>query len=255
MEKIQIESLEFDISRFSFGTASLLNIGSVKKQIDHIKYATKLGFTHFDTSPYYGFGIAEKVLGEALKNNTKTTIASKIGIYPPKLLLKQSNIYEIIIRKAGGRIFHSLTQPKIDFSLSIASSSITRSLKNLNRNYLDILFIHEPDFDMINVDQLADWMDSEKYRVRHFGFAGEVEKIKKFLNLFPSSKYIYQGPFTNDINKNSFISITYGHYRNILSHNIDLSEALSNQSDNNSYLVYSSKRKRLETLSQIEDNL
>lgn len=247
MKKIQIKSLHFPVSKFSFGTASLLNVGSISKQIEHLKYAAHLGFSHFDTSPYYGFGIAETVLGKAFKNNPNVTIASKVGIYPPKLISKQPNIYEVVGRKVVGKFLKKLNRPKIDFSTSLATLSVTKTLKNLNRKYLDILFIHEPGIELINVDQLADWMEREKYRVKHFGFAGEIDNIENFLSFFPLSRYIYQGPFIK--NKNNFASITYGHFRDKI-HGNNIFQLPVNDLYN-SFLVYSSKKKRLENFAEL----
>ena len=70
-----------------------------------------MGINSFDTSPNYGN--AEKILGEALGNNKKCFIATKI-FFPPN---KKINFKEIL-------------------------NSIGNSCKNLNRKNIDLIQIH-----------------------------------------------------------------------------------------------------------------
>ena len=94
-----------------------------------LESAVDLGFTHFDTSPYYGFGLAEEILGEIFKKNKNLTITTKVCLYPPSKL--NHNFFEMVFRKSAGKIIPKLSKPNIDFSIDFAKQSIDRSLKKM----------------------------------------------------------------------------------------------------------------------------
>ena len=238
MEKVKVSGLDFPISKFSFGTATLIKLGSVRKQVDHVKYAADIGFSHFDTSPYYGFGMSEVILGEALGTKQQVTIATKIGIYPPKMFFQRPNYYEIVGRKILNRVLGNCATPIIDFDFEVASASLSLSLRRLKRNNIDILFVHEPNLIKINRDQLVQWMHSERHRVTKFGFAGKISSIKKFLPYFSPTDFVYQGPCDQ---LNDFTSLNYGHFRNPLLANNQKSYKPF-QENRKSFIVYSSNR-------------
>jgi len=50
------------VSRLSFGTATLHHHPTTAKRQAFLAAALDHGFTHFDTSPYYGFGMSEPVV-------------------------------------------------------------------------------------------------------------------------------------------------------------------------------------------------
>ena len=45
-----------------------------QKDIDAIRYAIKLGITHFDTAEMYASGYAEKILGRAICESNKADL-------------------------------------------------------------------------------------------------------------------------------------------------------------------------------------
>ena len=101
------------------GTANFSKIYSIKQKkikkknqiIKQIKYAIKKGINIFDTAPSYG--LSENLLG---KTNNKFKVITKISKINPKNIKKTMNL------------------------------SILNSLKNLNKNYVDCLIIHDVDF-------------------------------------------------------------------------------------------------------------
>jgi len=174
MKKLNLGLDYFQVSEFSFGTASLARVGGLEKQNEFLRAARDIGFSHYDTSPYYGFGLSEIALGQAFGNNSKITIASKVGIYPPKSLSNTPSYCEVIARKSVGKFFKGLKSPYVSYDFNEASRSLTRTLKRLKRTYLDILYIHEPKFGDFSLIELGSWMKLESRRVKHFGFAGEL---------------------------------------------------------------------------------
>ena len=115
MEKIIIPKTSFKCSKFIFGTGSLLNIFNKKKRLRLLNSAVDKNFSHFDASPYYGFGLAETNLREILKKNQNLTVTTKVGLYPPGK--SNQNLLEMIFRKFFGNIFPFLTKPNINFTI------------------------------------------------------------------------------------------------------------------------------------------
>jgi len=92
-----------------------------KDAVEAIKYALDKGVNHFDNADVYGMGKAEKTLAKALGNKNKDVIiSSKVGWF------------------------------KGEFEHAYKAGNIRRqceqSLKNLNREHLDIYYFHNCDF-------------------------------------------------------------------------------------------------------------
>ena len=140
--------------------------------------AADAGFTHFDTSPYYGFGVAERELGALLAARPELTVATKAGLYAPGG--ENASNAAIIMRKAAGKIFPALTRPIVDLSVARARASLDASLKRLRRERVDLFFLHEPEVALLQTDEWLRWLEAED-RVRHFGIALASTRLKAFL--------------------------------------------------------------------------
>ena len=110
MQYLTIRNTNINVSRVSFGTASLHHLLSPKKRNMLLEKALSLGITHFDTSPYYGYGLSEVELGKMLKGQRNDiTISTKVGLYPPKNT--SYNLFNIWTRKAIGKFYSKLSKP------------------------------------------------------------------------------------------------------------------------------------------------
>lgn len=170
------------VSRLSFGTASLHHLLTSRARHQLLAAALDSGITHFDTSPYYGFGLAERQLGFLLGRGSQAiTIATKVGIYPPRAAKYPVPVWLI---KAAGKMAPSLTRPEVDFSVAHAESSLNESLKRLRRDYVDILFLHEPRKEMLSCDEFLTLQERllREGKVRHFGLAGPAELFHEMLD-------------------------------------------------------------------------
>jgi aryl-alcohol dehydrogenase-like predicted oxidoreductase len=79
-----------------------------------------LGINFFDTSPIYGAGRSEQLLGKYLDKNT-TTVATKIGMVP-----------------------HLSNEIPHDFTASFIVDSVDKSLERLNLEQIHLLQLHSP---------------------------------------------------------------------------------------------------------------
>lgn len=183
MQSIQLRGTGLSVSRFVFGTSSLHHVGGLPEQAAHLKAAADAGFSHFDTAPLYGFGLAENALGLAfgLNSNPKVTVTTKVGIYPPGGAFQTRA--EMLGRKALGKFIPSISKPIADWVVDRARASLDESLKRLRRDHIDLLLLHEPDHRLVDTDEWLSWLQAERgERVAYFGICGVASRIGPFVH-------------------------------------------------------------------------
>lgn len=130
--------------KIGLGTAPLGNMFrkvSEEEAQETIQNAWEQGIRYFDTAPFYGAGLSEIRLGEALseKKRSDYLLSSKVG----RIILEDE-----MEEKSG--LFEDARQNKIltDYTEEATLRSIEDSLKRLNTDYLDMIFVHDisPDF-------------------------------------------------------------------------------------------------------------
>ncbi len=136
-----------------------------KDAVEAVAYALDRGVNHFDNADVYGMGTAEKMLAKALgKRNKDAVIASKVGWYK-------------------GGFEHAYKAENI-------RQQLETSLKNLNREFLDIYYFHNCDFgenDKYLEEGLSEMRKLQKQgKFRALGLSGYSEA--DFLRLIPVIK-------------------------------------------------------------------
>lgn len=143
------------VSSLGFGASPLGNVfGNVKEEdaIASVHEAFRLGINFFDTSPYYGGTLSEKMLGKALKT----------------LMVPRD---QYIVSTKCGRYAEGF-----DFSAERVTQSIDESLARLNLDYVDILQCHDIEFG--SLDQIANETIpalqklKETGKIRYIGITG-----------------------------------------------------------------------------------
>jgi len=140
-----------EVSEIGFGAWQLGNEKDWGKMDDQeavslVHEAIDRGCIFFDTPPNYGLGKSESILGEALKKNrSEVIISSKCG-------------------------HHSNDEQSFDKDR--LKASIENSLKRLNTDYLDVVLLHNPPFELLT-DDSAQFKLLEKLkssgRIRTYG--------------------------------------------------------------------------------------
>lgn len=126
MKMKSVKQIEEPLSAVGFGCwatggGSVWNDSRDEESIRTIRRALELGVNLFDVAPVYGFGHAERILGQALKGRRdEVLIASKFGI---------------------GFDHHGSTW----FTASNVMLEIDSSLRRLQTDYIDIYQVHWPD--------------------------------------------------------------------------------------------------------------
>ena len=154
METRRLGQTDLDLSLISYGASSLghaFRRVRMESGLEAVRVALELGITHFDTSPFYGLGISEVLMGKALRDvpRDQYTISTKAGRYD---------------------------EDKFDFRPRRILESIDTSLFRLGVGYLDIVFLHDIEFTRFEeiVDEAIPALikEQEKGKVRYIGIAG-----------------------------------------------------------------------------------
>ncbi|MFV3128919.1 aldo/keto reductase [Niveispirillum sp. KHB5.9] len=133
-------------SRLGFGAAPL---GNMFRDIPEseaqatVNAAWNDGIRFFDNAPFYGAGLAEIRMGEALAGRPRDeyVIATKVG----RLILDE--VEDVSARDLGekGEVFkHGLPNKIVnDYSAEATLRSIEDSLKRLKTDHIDIVWVHD----------------------------------------------------------------------------------------------------------------
>lgn len=147
----------------SFGASSLgqefrsVNLDDALKSV---RVALDCGLNFIDTSPFYGRGMSEVLLGIALRDvpRDRYTLCTKLGRYD---------------------LSH------FDFSAKRVAESIDVSLHRLGTDHLDIILCH--DIEFVPMQQIVDETIpalrkiQQQGKVRFIGFSGYPQKIFRFI--------------------------------------------------------------------------
>lgn len=173
MRSIVIAGTQLRVSRWSFGTGSLHRIFSSRARRRLLDRAADIGFSHFDTSPYYGYGLAETDLGRFMRGRrASVTVATKVGLYPRSGTATGATA--LWMRKGWERLSGRSPGPRADWRVRAAQQSLDASLRRLGTDHVDFLFLHEPDPACIDAGEFLLWLrrEKERGRVRAWGLAG-----------------------------------------------------------------------------------
>ena len=129
------------VTELGFGTAPLGNL--FKPLPDETARATldaaeAPGFGYYDTAPFYGFGLSERRLGDALRARKDIVLSTKVG-----RLLKPvpGPVDEMQVRH--GYATPMPFEPVYDYSYDAVMRSYEASLQRLGLSRIDILYIHD----------------------------------------------------------------------------------------------------------------
>lgn len=145
MKYRKLGNTELELSAITYGAFAIGGTmwgGNEKKDsIASIHASIDNGVTTLDTAPFYGFGLSEEMIGEALKsqNRSKVQILSKFGL-----------VWDGSNQGKGEFFFDAEDNGKNIPVYKFASKAniikeVEESLKRLQTDYIDLLQIHWPD--------------------------------------------------------------------------------------------------------------
>jgi aryl-alcohol dehydrogenase-like predicted oxidoreductase len=147
----------------SFGASSLgqeFRSITLEEAVSSVQVALECGMNLIDTSPFYGRGMSEVLLGVALRAvpRDRYLLCTKLGRYD---------------------------LPHFDFSARRVAESVDVSLHRLGTDHLDIILCH--DIEFVPMQQIVDETlpalrrIQQAGKVRCIGFSGYPQKIFRFI--------------------------------------------------------------------------
>ncbi len=159
MQRRKLGQTDLELPILSFGASSLgaeFRGVTLDEVFASVKTALDLGMNFIDTSPFYGRGMSEVLLGVALKGVARDSyqICTKLGRYD---------------------VGH------FDFSARRVAESIDVSLHRLGCGHFDIVLCHDIEFVPLQqiIDETLPALRKQQQlgKVRYIGFSGYPQKI------------------------------------------------------------------------------
>ena len=159
----RLGSTDLHLPILSFGASSLgaeFRSVTLDEVLKSVHVALECGLNFIDTSPFYGRGMSEVLLGVALKgvSRERYMICTKLGRYD---------------------LAH------FDFSAKRVAESVDVSLHRLGTDHLDIVLCHDVEFvpmqQIVDVTIPALRKAQQTGKVRYIGFSGYPQKIFRFI--------------------------------------------------------------------------
>jgi aryl-alcohol dehydrogenase-like predicted oxidoreductase len=163
MQTRRLGKTDLHLPILSFGASSLgaefRNV-TLEEVLASVRVALECGLNFIDTSPFYGRGMSEVLLGVALKGVPREsyTLCTKLGRYD---------------------LAH------FDFSARRVAESVDVSLHRLGTDHLDIVLCH--DIEFVPMQQIVDETipalrrAQQAGKVRYIGFSGYPQKVFRFV--------------------------------------------------------------------------
>ncbi|MEL7497336.1 MAG: aldo/keto reductase [Planctomycetota bacterium] len=159
MKKRPLGNTGLDLTILGFGASSMgaeFRSVDIQESLKSVRTALDRGMNVVDTSPYYGRGQSEVLLGYALADVPRDSyvLCTKLGRYAPE---------------------------HFDFSSRRVEESIDISLERMRTDYLDIVLCHDPEY--VDLQYLVDETIpalrriKEQGKVRFIGMSGYPMKI------------------------------------------------------------------------------
>lgn len=164
-----------------------------------IHAAIDAGITHFDAARLYGDGLAERVLGRAIRRQRdRVTIATKFGLHGSRVIERLgAAAYPLRAARSVARRARLLTGPRPRFAVAAFERSLHRSLAALGTNRIDILFLHEPAPALANAaDDLIAALERARSAgaIRAIGVSAAAATLAAFATRFGKAIDVLQAP-------------------------------------------------------------
>lgn len=126
------------LPRIGLGSAplgGLFDAVDSRDAVRTVQASVAAGYHYIDTAPFYGLGRSERVLGEALGQDTGVLLSTKAG-----------RLIDIGAEPDPDGPFRGVQgAARFDFTRDGIRRSLFESLERLGRDRVDIVFIHDPD--------------------------------------------------------------------------------------------------------------
>lgn len=188
MEYRKLGNTDLELSTITYGAfaigGNMWGGNEQKDSIESVRASIDHGVTTLDTAPFYGFGLSEEMIGQAIKgyDRSKIQLLSKFGL-----------VWDGSNQGRGEYFFDAEEAGKAIPVYKYASKAnvikeVEESLKRLQTNYIDLLQIHWPD----NSTPIAETMEAletllQQGKIRAAGVSNysvdQVKEARQTLNI------------------------------------------------------------------------
>jgi len=179
-------------SALGFGCAAVLGRVGRKESLAALGAAYDAGITFYDTARSYGYGESEALVGEFLRGRRDSVVLStKFGILPAKTNFLKETIKPLarkLLRVLPGA--RKAMQKQIgaqfsanQFTVAVLHASLETSLRKLQTNYVDLLFMHSAPASVLQQEDLLAALEQlvAAGKVRRFGISSYPPVIEAAL--------------------------------------------------------------------------
>lgn len=182
MQYRQLGDSDLKVSEISLGTWLTFGVGIEReKAIASLDQAFDLGINFIDTANAYGYGAAESLLGEALKDRPRDSYV------------------------LGTKVFVPMSETDYGLSRAQIEKQLDASLKRLNTDYVDLYQCHRYDVETPLEETMEALTDAVKAgKVRYIGFSEwsprqiqdslDLEGVEKFVSSQPQYSLLWRRP-------------------------------------------------------------
>jgi aryl-alcohol dehydrogenase-like predicted oxidoreductase len=177
-ECVDIPGTQLQVARVALGTWAMggwmWGGTDERESVATIRAALEQGINLIDTAPVYGFGVSERIVGQALAAaglRARAVIATKVGL-----------------EWHDGKVYRNATRERI-------MREIEESLRRLRTDYIDIYQVHWPD-PLVPIEETAEAMRTlhDQGKIRAIGVSNfSVEQMERFRKVAPL--HVLQPPY------------------------------------------------------------
>ncbi len=196
METLKLGSTGRETTRLGFGCGSVMGVLGWRDSLAVLESAYDAGIRHYDVAPAYGYGEAERCLGEFLARHPgHLTVTTKFGIpkagrYTVKGVARR--LARPVLRVAPGlkrrlpgvsaAVAHTdtfVSGPNPIFTAERARRSVENSLRALRLDHIDLLLLHEARAMDLAEERLLRTLEDlvASGKIGDFGIGSEGSKI------------------------------------------------------------------------------
>jgi D-threo-aldose 1-dehydrogenase len=155
MKQVSLPRSSKKTSQLGFGCAFWSSIGE-PEAARMLDAAYDAGIRHFDVAPYYLNGTAERYVGKLLSKYKDISVTTKFGLLPASAQAFHARLMRLLLKplfrsiRSGANVpfrakISAISKRKARFSVDEMQASLNRSSILLNRPFIDIFLLHEPD--------------------------------------------------------------------------------------------------------------
>ena len=197
MKYRQMGNTDLEVSEIGLGCnklgESIFGNLSKKDSLRLLNEALDCGINTFDTAPTYSYGDSEQLIGESFKHQRgRVILTTKVGRLPSSLAKYGKSIRSFVrpvqaFLKPFKQKLKKASKNRFDFSNASIESSLSKSLKRLQTDYIDLLLLHNPSLEVLQKGDVFETLENLKKMgaIRYYGVSIDTIEEAKMALQYP----------------------------------------------------------------------